>query len=55
MSSVLYDSLVEKWRGFLNQHFSVWSSLISDEETEDKYDELVDKFCDEYEYSKITI
>jgi len=54
MSFALYDSLVEKWRDFLNQQTGACASLMLGEDVDDSYYDLVDDFCEEHNYSEKT-
>ena len=54
MSAVLYYSLVQKWRHFLERRCWATELRLPTEDADDYYDELVDDFCDEHGYSDRT-
>lgn len=50
-SDRLYESLREKWYDFLNNRWELPDPDISIEDADDLYDNLVDEFCEEHNYS----
>jgi len=59
MSQRLYNSLVEKWKNFLWVETSSMGripagSLMTEEEVDDLYNDLVRDFCKKYRYSERT-
>lgn len=54
MSGALYDSLVEKWRDYLENHLWILDDTMQNEDVDDEYHELVSNFCKEHGYSERT-
>jgi hypothetical protein len=54
LSLALYESLREKWNDFLDEFFVPFSPLLSEDEVDDEYDDLVYDFCEEHGYKERT-
>ena len=55
MSERLYESLLGKWRDFLDAELRMLSELVTVDDVDDEYDELVREFQKKYHYSEKTI
>lgn len=54
MSEKLYESMLGRWKDFLDDEFWPCSSEMTEDTADDEYDNAVDDFCKKYRYSNRT-
>jgi len=54
LSLALYEKLVDLWREYIYNNLHIFSSLMSEEEVEEEYEDLVNGFCEKHNYSERT-